>query len=146
MKTLLVKTLLFICAGMLLLSPAPGGQMDHQFTMQVPFDFVAGNHQFSAGDYTITSDTATGTVRVRGGDEGSTIVLGTYSAGENREGARAKLIFNQYGNHFFLSQVWPAGATGRGLSKSRQEVEMAKAVSRPEILTLIASDPRKAIR
>jgi hypothetical protein len=99
---------------------------------------VAANHQFSAGDYTIKSDTLTGTVVIRSGNEGPTLVFVTYSAGDNKEYARAKLVFNRYGNHYFLSQVWPAGATGREVSKSRQEVEMAKAVSRPEVLTVIS--------
>ena len=112
MKSLLVKTLQFICAGMLLLSPAPCGQLDHKFTMQVPFDFVAANNQFSAGDYTITSDTATGTVALRSGDTGPTVVVATYSAGDNKDYARARLIFNQYGNHFFLTQV-PTKPIGR---------------------------------
>ena len=146
MSSTLLKTMQAIGFGILLLvSPLSAGQ-DHQFAMQVPFDFVAANHQLSAGDYTVTSDTATGTVAIRSGYAGPTIVLATYSAGDNKECARAKLVFNQYGNHFFLSQVWPAGATGRELRKSRQEVEIAKTVSRPEVLSVIASGPSKASR
>jgi hypothetical protein len=133
-----IKTMLAIGFSILLLgSPLCAGQ-DHQFTMQVPFDFVAANHQFAAGDYTIASDTLTGSVVIRSGIDGPTVALTTYSAGDNKDHTRAKLVFNQYGNHFFLTQVWPAGATGRGLIKSRQEVEMAKAVSRPEVLSVIS--------
>jgi len=133
-----IKTLLAIGFSILLLGSLLCAGQDHQFTMQVPFDFVAANHQFSAGDYTIKSDTLTGTVVIRSGNEGPTLVFVTYSAGDNKEYARAKLVFNRYGNHYFLSQVWPAGATGREVRKSRQEVEMAKAVSRPEVLTVIS--------
>jgi hypothetical protein len=141
-----IKTMLAIGFSILLLgSPLCAGQ-DHKFTMQVPFDFTAGNHQFSAGDYTITSDTATSTVVIRSGDAGPTVALIAYPAGDNKDLARAKLVFNQYRNHFFLSQVWPADASGRGLNKCRQEVEMAKSVSRAGVLTLIASGSRKASR
>jgi hypothetical protein len=82
---LLVKTLNIIAAGMLLLSPALWGQLDHKLTMQVPFDFVAGNHQFSAGDYTITSGTAAGTSALRTGDQGPMLVPSTYSAGDHKD-------------------------------------------------------------
>ena len=102
------------------------------------FSFFRG---FSNGDKQIGQinfDIATGTVTIRCGINGPTVVLATYSAGDNRDYTHAKLVFNQYGNHFFLSQVWPAGATGRGLRKSRQEVEMAKATSRPEVLSVIS--------
>lgn len=146
MKPLLFKTLQLIGIGILLLGPAHSGLVDHQFTMQVPFDFVAGNQQFAAGDYTIKSDVSTGAVVIRRGDEGPSLVFGTHSAGENKEYARAKLVFNRYGNRCFLTQVWPAGATGRELSKSRQEAETAKAAPQPEVVTLIASASRKASR
>ncbi|PYT32857.1 MAG: hypothetical protein DMG58_09225 [Acidobacteria bacterium] len=144
MKSLLLRTLQVIASGIALLSlPLCAGQ-DHLFVLQVPFDFMAGNHQFPAGGYTITSDASAGTVLVRSQGEGPAAFIITYPAGENKE--QVRLVFNRYGDHYFLSQVWPAGVAGRGLSKSRQEVEVAKAGSRPEVLSIVASGPRKTQR
>ena len=144
MKSLLLKTLQLIGAGMLLLGPTFGAQLDHGFTMQVPFSFVAGNQHLSAGAYTIKADASNGTVVIRCGDQGPSMVFGTFSAGENKEYARAKLVFKRYGNRYFLSQIWPAGAIGRELGKSRQEVETAMTAPWPQTLTLIASASRNA--
>jgi hypothetical protein len=114
--------------------------------LQVPFDFMAGSHQFPAGAYTITSDALQGSVLIRSQGEGPAAFILTHSVGDNKDYTRARLIFNRYGDRYFLSQVWPAGVAGRGLSKSRQEVEVAKAVSRPEVLSIVASGSPKAPR
>ena len=54
----------------------------------------------------------------------------------------SKLIFNRYGDRYFLSQVWTAGnSSGRQLLKSDREKEMAQ-VAKNETkgqVTLIAS-------
>ena len=59
---------------------------------------------------------------------------------------QSKLVFNRYGDQYFLSQVWMAGSdTGRDLSPSRNERNLAKesmlAKSKPQHQTvaLIAS-------
>jgi len=39
----------------------------------------------------------------------------------------ASLIFNRYGNEYFLSQVWAkGGSVGRGLPKTRAERELER--------------------
>ena len=141
MKSTFLTALQAIGIGLLLAASLVCGQMDHKFTMQIPFDFAASNQQFLAGDYTIKSDVSTGTVVIRR-EDGPEFVIATYSGGENKDYAHAKLVFHQYGTHFFLSQVWPAGATGRELSKSRKEVEMAKSSPQPEVVSVLASIPR----
>src|SRR5260221_14105421 len=96
MKSTLIKTLhaIAIGIGILLVASPLCAQADHQFTMQVPFAFSAGNQLFLAGDYTIKSDISTGTVVIRR-EDGPAFSIGTYSAGENKDYARAKLVFNQ---------------------------------------------------
>ena len=38
-----------------------------------------------------------------------------------------RTVFHRYGDHYFLVQVWPAGATtGRAIPKSRQELEIER--------------------
>ena len=39
---------------------------------------------------------------------------------------KGKLVFKRYGDHYFLSQIWPAGSdTGRELPRSAHEAELA---------------------
>ena len=58
---------------------------------------------------------------------------------------QSKLVFNRYGDHYFLSQVWTAGnSRGRQLLKSGREREMAQ-VAKIETqgqITLVAGLPR----
>jgi len=146
MKSLFLRTLQVIAGGIALLASPLCAGPDHQFVLQVPFDFMAGSHQFPAGAYSIKSDASAGTVLIRSEGGGPAAFILTYPAGENTEQVRARLVFNRYGNHYFLSQVWPAGVAGRGFSKSQQEVEVAKAGSRPEVLSIVASGSRKTQR
>jgi len=45
------------------------------------------------------------------------------------------LVFNRYGNDYYLSEVWPAGgSTGRELLKSHTERELARKAQEPQIV------------
>jgi hypothetical protein len=50
------------------------------------------------------------------------------NAAENLKPAdKTKLVFNQYGNQYFLSQIWVNGETrGRQLPKSSREKEVGR--------------------
>jgi len=93
----------------------------------IPFDFTVANKKFPAGEYFISRP------QPSSGD----VVLLVSSADGNRNTFRLTsgvwtsapkesdtLIFHQYGDQYFLSQVWPAGASlGRELLESRAERE-----------------------
>jgi hypothetical protein len=56
--------------------------------------------------------------------------------------AESKLVFNRYGDHYFLSQIWEAGDNaGRELMKSREERqlerELAKTSNGPEKVAIV---------
>ena len=51
--------------------------------------------------------------------------------------AESKLIFNRYGNKYFLSQIWTAGSkSGRELPKSQRETELAGKQAKREVAVL----------
>jgi hypothetical protein len=104
MKSTLIKTLQAIAIGILLVASPLCAQVDHQFTMQVPFDFSAGNQLFSAGDYIINLN-FTGTVVIR--RRTGRLPSGTYSAGKRLYALQAGL--QRTVPTSFLSQVWPPG-------------------------------------
>ena len=65
MKSLLLKTLQGIAAGAVLLASPLCAELGHQFQLQIPFDFTAGNRQFPAGAYSVKSDISSGVVLIR---------------------------------------------------------------------------------
>lgn len=93
----------------------------------VPFNFSAGNKKLPAGTYdirTISFDTKMLLLQARDGMSGM-IVNSNAAQTLNRAGEN-KLVFNQYGNQYFLAEIWVRGASlGRQLPKTNREKELA---------------------
>ena len=90
----------------------------------IPFEFVASNVTFPAGHYTVRA-MQPGRVLIQSADYRNAEVVMTIPQATGRTSEETKLIFNRYGNKYFLSQIWTRGdGTGRQLLKSRAEREM----------------------
>jgi hypothetical protein len=48
-----------------------------------------------------------------------------------------ELVFNRYGQTYFLSQIWTGGDQGRQLFKSNREKEILRGEPRTEIALLL---------
>jgi hypothetical protein len=68
----------------------------------VPFDFTVGGKLVPAGTYTISSDSPN-RILIRNGDRHVAIFSTAYADGKQSE--TGKLVFNKYGNQYFLSEV-----------------------------------------
>ena len=55
--------------------------------------------------------------------------IGTNSVESSEVPRSARLIFNEYGGQYFLTQIWKAGTAGGELIKSPVEIEMASKYS-----------------
>jgi hypothetical protein len=98
----------------------------------IPFNFAVGNKTFPAGTYDIGSiESGTGKILLLQARDSNTSMMLNSNAAETLEPAdKTKLVFNQYGNRYFLSQIWVNGSTlGRQLPKSSGEKEMARDVA-----------------
>ncbi len=101
-------------------------------TADVPFEFVAGDRTFPAGVYRVERVNPQSPVSVLSirSEDGKLSVLVTTSSVRTMSGQPAEsavLVFNRYGDHHFLSQLWqPADAEGLQIAKSRQERELRK--------------------
>jgi hypothetical protein len=107
----------------------------------VPFDFMARNQHFAAGSYTVVVDIPKAVVLIRGAED----ALFTLSIATTRghSDLRPKLVFNRYGDRYFLSEVWPAGRDdGRQLLPCKAELELAKNGAKPEIVALLITPGR----
>jgi hypothetical protein len=137
MKRHAIATTAFL--GLLLMSSlAPVYAQALKF--EVPFDFVAAQgSMMPAGEYRVTPNQPTqGLVRLASSTGASAAICLAHAIQSSRPTDTAKLVFNRYGNQYFLSQVWSQG-TDRGhvLPPSKAEREIAKTFSKPgkEILT-----------
>lgn len=97
----------------------------------IPFNFAAGNKALPAGTYdvgTMTGDDKTLLLQSRAGS--ASMMLNSNAAQALEPSTKTKLVFNRYGNQYFLSQIWVNGeARGRQLLKSSREKEVAKVLA-----------------
>jgi len=94
--------------------------------VKIPFDFTAGKATFKAGTYSIKriSDNS---VAIRSLDDNTTkLVDAPLAIGARDSKAGERLVFNQYGDQYFLSQVWVNAENGRQLFTSGAEKRSAQ--------------------
>ena len=114
-------------------------QGSQSLTVQIPFGFHVGNSMLPAGEYTVSTDVAPGVVKVRSADAKSSVMILAMTTQAPAAPSEGKLIFNKYGDEYFLSQIWKAGNNrGNELRKTRREAEVA-AVARRGVQSVLAS-------
>ena len=110
---------------------------------EIPFDFIVKDKTVPAGTYTVSqsSQRRPDVLVIQDLDGRSHGVVDTqvtlpkggwyvFSASGEYD---AKLVFNRYGNQYFLSQIWTAGkADGYEVYKSHKERELARNLSEPD--------------
>jgi hypothetical protein len=144
-----MKTRALVMAGMMALTAMAFtrvAQAQDPLAVNIPFDFMAGNTQLPAGEYTVKVSGPTNTViLVSRKDSTVSAFMNTNAAVSVEPQSQSKLIFNRYGDRYFLSQIWTEGnSQGRQLLKSPREKEMsqiAKNETRGQV-TLVAGLPR----
>ena len=123
---------------------AASAQNSRSLVVNIPFDFNVAGKSMPAGDYIVSrSNTNDQTILNRRDGKANAIVLTKTLQARDRQ-SESRLVFNRYGEHYFLSSVWTSGEKlGRELYKSRQERaisnELAKNDVKAETVTLVAS-------
>jgi hypothetical protein len=94
----------------------------------VPFDFVAGDHVYPAGEYTLKSMLDTDAViRIDGSPEFPGRNLLSNACTLITPSKQTKLVFRRVGESYFLYQVWVAGNLGgREFPRGRAETRLAQ--------------------
>jgi hypothetical protein len=142
MSNTILNKLRFFGAYALLAASSVLAQAGQKVVANVPFNFMARNQHFAAGSYTLTPDISRAIVLIRG-EEDSLFAL-SISTESRKISSCARLIFNRYGDQYFLSEVWPAGTSaGRQLLPSKAELEIARNGAKPEIVALLVSAGRQ---
>ncbi len=135
----------FLMAGVLVLSSLAATQVaraQEAMVVDIPFAFTAGNATLPAGEYRVQKmDRNSAVLLIHCWDTRASALVITNAAQAKELQAESKLVFNRYGNRYFLSQVWTSGSIrGRQLPISPREKEMpqlARNETKTEI-TLVA--------
>src|ERR1043165_4548658 len=137
MKKQMIKALMMVgLVSMLTLVAAAGSaqaQSRINYKANIPFEFTVGTETLPAGLYTVTQiKTADGAVilqvRAKGQDGLFRLTDRTQRA---RPRSRTVLVFNRYGEQYFLAEMWRAGETeGSLVRKSNRERALEKELAR----------------
>jgi hypothetical protein len=96
----------------------------------IPFEFYVGDKLLPAGTYTVMPHGTGGAISVadNAGHSAGRLTNGVMRSHAGSS-AESVLIFNVYGDRYFLTEVrWSGYPAARGLLKSKVELEVAKAL------------------
>lgn len=104
-------------------------QFDTPMKAKIPFSFTICRETLPAGTYIIKHTTKTGQTLLIQNVENQKLVdvACVNDLQASKALSEAKLIFNRYGDQYFLSEAWWSGTTsGHGLVKSEKEQTLIK--------------------
>jgi hypothetical protein len=102
----------------------------------IPFNFVAGDRAYPAGDYVFSSD---GAVFEIISAEPTSIML-SHACQNATFSTTTKVVFSQMGGAYFLKQIWVAGdSQGRELPRSKVEIRLAQTHEKSEAVIVAAN-------
>ena len=112
----------------------------------VPFDFIVGNKTYPAGSYAVEYTNPQGVFLIHIGEDETrpTLLWSNTVPAKSTQDNSPKLVFNRYGDQYFLTQVSAGGdIDGRELKKFHREREqaieyLARNVSVPEVVSVAA--------
>jgi hypothetical protein len=124
-----MKKRTFVMTSLLLLSLMVAAQVvkaQEPVVVNIPFEFVAGKLTLPSGEYRIEKlEQGSAVVLLHRMDQRGSALVMTLPARATEPPSNAKLVFNQYGNRYFLSEYWSAGSSsGRMIPKSTREKEL----------------------
>jgi hypothetical protein len=141
-KEIPMKKQVFALAVGLLVSMGAAGVCYAQqplLGVSIPFAFQVGDKTLPAGEYRIefvpTADGYFLDIRQKDGDPWTRVSM-TIALDSKDGQAEPQLVFNHYGNSYFLSQIWTGDGQGRQLFKSKREKEAALGQVRTEVALL----------
>ena len=120
----------FAALGVLVLLAAVSAFGQQRLRYDIPFEFHFGDKVVPAGQYGVTwaANNVQHLLSIEGRDSGVHGYAVTFpvGGGTNRPD-EGRLVFNKYGDTYFLSEVWAPGyAQGGAISKSKTEREISR--------------------
>ena len=133
-RTVITIVLLFTAVSLF-------AQIENKTLMKVdiPFAFSVGEKSLPAGQYAITAVTAERNIGLMSADGKHSLVVQAMPNYMDKLSPNSRLVFNKYGNQYFLEQVWTARKdVVRCPLSSKREIEIARSGSKPETEVILA--------
>jgi hypothetical protein len=99
-------------AAAIVIAGAAPARADERIVTKVPFDFIAADTRFPAGDYVIMETSYPDVVSIESADGRHFAFLLTIPDGADKELANPELVFAQFGGEHFLARI--AAVDGEG--------------------------------
>ncbi|HKY29537.1 MAG TPA: hypothetical protein VJM12_16480 [Pyrinomonadaceae bacterium] len=118
------KTFPFVLVFGMLLATNVVAQTSQELVANIPFSFTVCQEQLPAGKYKVRPVTSANPRVVLIATENNRPIemICTHDVQGKKPSTTGKLIFNRYGNQYFLSELWVQGeTTGRQLGKTEEE-------------------------
>jgi hypothetical protein len=94
--------------------------------IDVPFNFIVENQRMPEGRYTV-QPIQNGALLIRSADGKHVCTVLSLPAQLATTATESQVVFNRYGDHYFLAQLWMQGQnSGREVLKGRAESELAR--------------------
>jgi hypothetical protein len=131
MKNVVVKFgLLAVITMVAAIVPAKAQSLQYKLTANIPFDFTVMDKKLPAGKYSIgRAQNSNGdlVIQIASADRRDSVTRLTIPVLTRDPVKQGVLVFHQYGDEYFLYEIWPAGGTtGRAFPKSRTERELER--------------------
>jgi hypothetical protein len=132
-KTVVHKLLSYLVLPVFLLTIFAGNahaQIVGDLDVNVPFQFHAGNTKLPAGQYRIhvLDDSDLSVMEITSTDGSISALFQVQQSDANSAPATSELIFNKYGNRYFLTKLFDEGnPSGSQVIESRYEKQVSKA-------------------
>jgi len=99
----------------------------------IPFDFTVKGKTMPAGRYQLARNlSAPDTIEISNVSGGRSVLVVTYKALTAEPGAvEPRIVFNQYGNRYFFSELWTSDGAERSVTPAKMEQEL-KASTTPK--------------
>jgi hypothetical protein len=134
MKKKSLITLTMLSLVVVLTATSVSAQSNHKLVVTIPFEFAIRGQILPPGEYIIkrVSSDRLEMLSIGSVDVGTTgVAVLTSNVRAKTTQRQSTLVFNQYGNQYFLSQIWEAGnSTGREVMKSRKERQLERELAK----------------
>ena len=145
MKRILIAIVATTVMALTISTPASAQLPGTAMRAYIPFDFIVNGKTLPAGNYEVKriTEAPEGLIIRNINDKRDRCMFQTESFEQNRLARRDEIVFNRYGDSYFLSEVLAGGMEmGRKLAPShaekqmQREMEMASNNAQPETVSI----------
>jgi hypothetical protein len=107
-------------------------QITEELEVNIPFQFYAANVKLPAGKYVVhtLNDSDLKVMEITAADGSTSALFGVEDAEANAAPRKSELIFNKYGNRYFLTRIFDEGnPDGSRVPQSQYEKRVSQAAA-----------------